>query len=159
MRAISDTTTLIYLLRTGEERLLESVFTQLLIPDGVVKELIGEPSEIERLRALSCVHFSSTPTASTAELPVGFEHLHSGEISALRLAKHLNVSLIVVDDFAARVAASALGLDVIGLLGVLKLLVEAGKISAVRPYADRAREKGFRVNQKFYENFLSQIGE
>ena len=159
MRAVSDATALIYLLRIGEEGLLESAFTELLLPDGVVEELMGQPSEVRRLEAVPCVRLSPISTGSTARLPAGFEHLHKGEISALRLARHLGIQRVVIDDLAARMAATELGLDVIGLLGILRLLVEADVIPAIRPYADRARAKGFRVNERFYESFLLQMGE
>jgi predicted nucleic acid-binding protein len=55
--------------------------------------------------------------------------LHRGEQECLFLCKHLNVSLLLTDDLAARDAAKRLGLKPIGSLGVVVRAYHNGCIS------------------------------
>ena len=49
MTAVTDATTSIYLLRIGEEQIFDNLFDDLILPDGVARELAHKPAELDRL--------------------------------------------------------------------------------------------------------------
>ena len=159
MTAVSDTTTPLYLLRLGEERLLGLLFDSLILPDVVVAELNAKPDEVARLKSLDAVRFYPSLTATLPQLPSGYAHLDAGEYGTLVLASHLGERLVIIDETAGRKAALSLGHEPIGLLGVANLAKQSGAIEKVKPLIDRAVSVGFRVRPSFYASFLRSIGE
>jgi len=67
--------------------------------------------------------------------------------------------LILVDESKARKAAQRLGFKVTGTAGILLLLKDEGKIEQVQPLLDELRILGFRLDDKVYQQVLSQADE
>jgi predicted nucleic acid-binding protein len=69
--------------------------------------------------------------------------LDSGEASTIALAREHADSLVLMDDELGREQAAALGLDVLGVAGVLVGAKQAGIVRAVRPLLERLARRGF----------------
>jgi hypothetical protein len=90
---------------------------------------------------------------------VGME-LDRGETEAIVLARQQDVSLILLDDKAARRVARRLSLRVLGTVGVLLWATRAGIIDELRVHLDKLRTVGrFRLSQSVYEAALAAVGE
>jgi predicted nucleic acid-binding protein len=85
--------------------------------------------------------------------------LGAGESEALSLAMELHADYLLVDERAARRAARALGLRVIGTLGVLLAAKRKRLITEVRPLLDELLRKGFWVSPRLVRQSLLAAGE
>jgi len=84
--------------------------------------------------------------------------LNEGEAEAITVALEKN-SLLIIDDLRGRNVARRLGLEIIGTLGLLKVMKLKGIIRKVKPFIKRLREKGFYINDDLVNKLLSDIGE
>ena len=72
-----------------------------------------------------------------------FPALDSGAASTIALAREHADSLVLMDDALGREQAAALGVDTLGLTGVLLAAKRAGIVKLVRPLLERLRRRGF----------------
>lgn len=84
--------------------------------------------------------------------------LDLGERCAIGVAMDLGAALLV-DDRAARRHAVALGLDVLGTLGVLVLAKRRGIIADVKPVALAMWQGGHFISQSALQAVLQAAGE
>ncbi|MEA2526091.1 MAG: hypothetical protein QOF73_3318, partial [Thermomicrobiales bacterium] len=80
---------------------------------------------------------SGHPDPRVSGIPLG-----NGEREVIALALQFDVDRVVLDDEAARRLAIALGLPVIGTLGILVLAKQEGIVAAVRPLVEALAEVG-----------------
>ena len=148
---VADASPLIAFQQIGQLPLLQALFTTLLIPPAVTKEIApGVPSQpwiIER-----------SLTQPIAPLVQG-ARLGAGETEAISLALELHADHLLVDDKAARRLAEGLGLNVIGTLGVLLAAKRKGLISAVRPQVEALLANNFRISPQLVARALAAVGE
>jgi uncharacterized protein len=147
---ISNSSPLIVLTQIGHLDLLEKLFAQVLVPPAVVRETLSVvlPKWI--------IETSLTQSVGPRVLRAS---LGPGESEALSLALEVNPQWIILDDRPARRLAAALGLPVIGTLGVLLAGKRRGFLSAIRPCVDALVNIGFRIAPDLYERVLGDAGE
>lgn len=80
------------------------------------------------------------------------DRLDPGEREAIALAEEIGSELIILDDRNAREVASARGLDLTGLIGILGLGIEAGLIDP-QTVIGRLQQTNFRISN-FLLNYL-----
>jgi predicted nucleic acid-binding protein len=112
LAAVSDAGPLIHLAEIDSLELL-AMFDRLLIPETVYKEVEagGVPDGLADL---------SYEIVEANESRVGTEELDAGERAAIAVAKERGIVLLS-DDLAAREAASNVGIEVHGTIGVITL--------------------------------------
>jgi predicted nucleic acid-binding protein len=86
-------------------------------------------------------------------------HLGAGEREALSLALEIGSPRLLVDERAARRLAEALGVPVVGTLGILLAAKRRGHIPAIRPLIDSLRDHGFWIAPRVVEQALLAAGE
>jgi len=155
---VSDTTTLIILGKFGRYDLLENLFSKIYIPQEVIKE-IGIKSDgvyetIEKNRL-----FETKEIKDMALFTLLDGILDRGESEAIVLAKELEL-ILLIDEKKGRTVAKSMGLDIIGLLGVLILNVKKSCLSKKEAVVvlEEIKALKFRVSQKLEESFLEMIG-
>ncbi len=155
---VSDTTTLIILGKLGRYDLLENLFSKIYIPQEVIKE-IGIKSDgvyeaIEKNRL-----FETKEITDMALFALLDGILDRGESEAIVLAKELEL-ILLIDEKKGRTVAKSMGLDIIGLLGVLILNVKKSHIPKEEAVVvlEEIKALKFRVSQKLEESFLEMIG-
>ena len=131
MTAVTDATTSIYLLRIGEEQIFDNLFDDLILPDGVARELAHKPAELDRLVRVSCIRVHPTDPSGLPPLALPHAHLQAGGISAFKPAMRLRIPDVIVDDLDARIVATRRGLQVTGLLGVSSAPKATGHLERV----------------------------
>ena len=148
---VADASPLIAFAQIDQLALLEALFTSIVVPSAVAREVApsvpSQPWIVER-----------QPTQPLAP-QVLQASLGAGESEAVSLALELRADRLVVDEKAARHLAEALGLSVIGTLGVLLAAKRKGLIPAVRPLVEALLEKNFWISPQLVERALSEIGE
>ena len=86
-------------------------------------------------------------------------NLDAGEAAVIELALQESISFVCLDEIKGRRAALALGLQVVGSLGLLGKAKTLGIISVARPFVERAQNSGIYYDDKLIEGFLNALGE
>lgn len=128
MRAAADTSVLIAFKKMGYLGYLPKIFDNVLLARAVMQEVRGEElyDDVEQLVSQG---FARVAEATNLDL-VGLlsASLGRGEAETIALALDVSADLALLDDLKARKAARRLGIRVIGTLGTLKLLMDAGYV-------------------------------
>jgi uncharacterized protein len=152
---VSDTTPLSELAKVGQLNLLGQVFSQVIVPEEVYRELQrgNHPASqlISSLDWLAVRAVQNLPEVQRLNNQVG---LDLGESEAIVLAEELKADQLLVDDLAGRREAQARGLSLIGTVGVLLVAKQRGLIEQVKPILDDLRNGGTRIAQPLYERVL-----
>ena len=156
---VSDTSVLLYLGRIQHLDLLDTLFTNILIPQAVLSELdVGRTLRADTVnpRHFAWMQIVKVSTEEIAQLPSNT--LGAGEQAVIAYTRRTTDSLAGLDDKLARQLAQSLRIDVIGLIGILIKAKRAGAIPQVRPLLDYLRIEGFRLHQNVYQEalYLSQ---
>ena len=115
---VSDTSPLHYLILCGAETALPRLFSQLVIPPTVFREL-RQPNTPAPVRewANSLPNWVSVQTPKAINLKLDVD---AGELEAICLAQEIKAAAVLMDDRAGRNAAISCGLAVIGTIGLLE---------------------------------------
>ena len=148
---VSNASPLIALDQIGHLDLLEKLFSTILIPPAVTRE------------AVPTVILPAWISEHTLTQPIGPQILHAslgpGESEAISLALEAAVRWVILDDRPARRIAEALGLPVIGTLGILLACKRRNFLPAVRPYLDALPNFSFHISPDLYDLVLTGAGE
>jgi uncharacterized protein len=155
-----DTSILLYLGRIGQLSLLPSLFGALVMPGQVALELdmgrLLQPSIIDP-RQFDWISVVNMPEDEIASLPPN--RLGAGERSVIAYARRHAGCVAGLDDRLARLLAEELGLEVIGLVGLLLNSKKIGLIPFIQPKLDQLLAVGFRLNDAVYREALTLAGE
>jgi len=157
--AVVDASPCIGLARIGELRLLPEVFHRVLVAESVVGELWNRNRDD---RAWEIVRYENVEVHQGRGLDVGRppSALSKADRDTIGLAlERAEVDVVVLDDLVAREHARALGLRVMGAVGVIALAKSRGRLAEVRPCFVRLLEVGFRVNRELLNRVLGELGE
>lgn len=141
---VSDTSPLNYLIIIQAADLLPRLFREVLIPPAVERELTRSktPPPVQ-------VWMASPPEWLRIKAPISKRHsfnLDDGEAEAILLAQELGIRAVLIDERRGFRVAESLGLEPIGLLGILELCASLGWISFDEHIA-RLRLTSFRFNE------------
>ncbi len=161
MIVVTDTSVILNLCWLRQENLLPVIHTEIVAPGLVQREFEHWAATDTRFRGLHFPDFIlvADPTRIPADL-LGNPHLDPGEVNAIALALERGIDHILIDETAGRAAATAHGLRVSGLLG---LLIESKRrllVPAIRPLLDRLdTEARFWIAPKLRKHILELAGE
>jgi predicted nucleic acid-binding protein len=148
---ISNASPLIALAQIGNLDLLKGLFSAVLIPPAVAREIA--PTVI----------LSTWVSERALAQPIGPQILRTvlgpGESEAISLALEINAQWVILDERPARRFAQALGLPVIGTLGILLASKRRGLLPAVRPCLDALVNFGFHISPGLYDLVLADADE
>ena len=156
---VADSSPIISLARAGYIHLLRSVLPEIIIPDAVYHELAvdgGGCAGADEVREGDWIVRVSL--ADSAILDGINPHLHEGERQAIALALERDLGLLI-DELGGRREAQRLGIGVVTSLLVLREARRLGLIDKVQPVLDQLLATNFRLSQRLYQEFLSELGE
>ena len=161
MIVVTDTSVVLNLCLLGQGGLLRLLFGVVLAPPSVRAEFERLARRDSRFVGLSFPAFIQLADAPSIPPPLAANRrLHRGEIDALALAMAEKVDAVLMDERAGRIAAAALGMRTIGIVGILLQAKESGFIPVIRPMLDRLQsEAGFWIAPRLREEVLAQAGE
>jgi len=151
LAVVSDSGPLIALERIQQLQLLHELFTRILIPPAVEKEVasLRKPPDWVLVQPLR-----HPPRLGRLGLSLG-----AGEREAIGLSLETGAARLLVDDKAARRLARSLHLPIIGTLGLLLAAKRRGLLSTVRPYLDALQNASFYLTPDLYGRVLAQADE
>lgn len=91
--------------------------------------------------------------------PIIEKFMDRGEAEVIQLALDEKIDAVCLDDLRGRGTAQALGLDVMGLLGLLGKAKAFGVIPLLKPVTDRLLEEGAWYSPKIIKKVLAGVGE
>jgi predicted nucleic acid-binding protein len=158
---VSDTSPILNLARISRLELLPSLYQQVLIPAAVFEELTASKHDLP-----AAVGFASEPWLVVASaidrkrVQELREDLDPGEAEAIVLAIERRANLLLVDERRARRTATAAGLTVTGLLGVVARAKRVGLIDLAKPVLDELIGTArFWIGPDLYAEVLAELGE
>jgi hypothetical protein len=158
---VTDTSVVLNLCCIQCEHLVSELFGTIVAPPSVVMEFQRLAKTDARFSKLNFPDFIQIATPSRV-LPVlsGNEKLHSGEIDALSLAVEVHADAVLMDERAGRETASTLGLQCVGILGILIEAKERELLSAVGPLLDQLQvTAGFWIATPLRKRVLNIVNE
>jgi predicted nucleic acid-binding protein len=158
---VSDTSPILNLARIGRLELLPLLYHQVLIPSAVYEELMASrrdlPPAIDLASQRWLIVAIPNDQKRVEELR---ENLDPGEAEAIVLAIERRANVLLVDERRARRTATAAGLTVIGLLGVVASAKRTGLIDLAKPVLDELIQIArFWVGPDLYAEILAELGE
>jgi predicted nucleic acid-binding protein len=136
MTVVSDTTAITNLYNIGRLQLLKDVFGHIAIPLAVRQELSEIPEQLALIAQLDFIEvMSTTQTDVVATLKA---KLDDGEAEAISLAVELNADFLVIDEWKGRRVAKEMGVQVIGLVGILLTAKRKGIIPVIHSQSFRS---------------------
>jgi uncharacterized protein len=154
-----NTSPLQYLHQIGRLELLPRLFDRVAIAGAVVRELesgLRLGVNVPSLAALAWVQVREPVTPAGVLLAWD---LGAGEAATLSLALERPGTWVVLDDKLGRAAAAALGIPLLGTLGLLLRAKGGDHILAVRPLLDELASLGFRMSPSTRRAVLTLAGE
>jgi hypothetical protein len=159
LKAISNTSPLLYLYRIGGIEWLPKIFDEVWTPEAVRNELQAgrtkgyDVPNPDNYSWLNIVNPKSTPSEWLA-LDLG-----AGEIAAMALALENSDRVVLLDDMLARRTAQVAGLQVWGTLKVLLEAKSNGLIDKVEPYITKLSDSGMWISAEISQRILKLAGE
>lgn len=126
----------------------------LLIPEAVVSEILQAPAHDAARQALEA-GWGPKPVTVAPDMGVLEWGLGAGETTVLSLARQAN-AVAIVDDRAARIACKALGIPLIGSLGVVLRARIEGRISSSVEVLKALRGVGLYLDNKVIQVALKK---
>lgn len=153
MIVVSDTSAITSLIQIGRIHLLADLFTTVLVPPAVEREL-------RVLHANLPAFIQVCPVAELAMVLRLCEEIHRGEAEAIVLAKETSADALLIDEMAGRAVALREGVEIIGLVGVCLTAKRAGLLAEVGPLLnDLERRARFRISAELKAQALRSVGE
>lgn len=161
MIVVSDTSPVLNLARIGRLGLLPSLYHQVLIPAAVYSELTGSRNDLPPAVDLASMPWLIVAAAADQNLVRELRgNLDRGEAEAIVLAIERRADLLLVDERRGRRFATAAGLTVTGLLGVVVKAKRAALIDLAKPVLDELVQVArFWIGPDLYEEVLRELGE
>jgi predicted nucleic acid-binding protein len=152
VEVISNSSPLIALAQIGRLDLLRDLHPRVLIPTAVAREV--EPSIPELPGCLVVQPLAGPLRPETVNAAIG-----PGEHEVISLGLERAAERLILDEQPARRLAAALGLAVIGTVGLLLAAKERGILSKIKPELDRLLAVRFFMDQRLYDRAIGQAGE
>ena len=155
---VCDAGPLIALGKIGQLQLLNHLYTEIYVPDVVLKEcLVNEtlPGAQAIKIALANKQFIAKSPLTSTFLEKDYSILDAGEKEAILLAKELKAS-VLIDEKRGRTVANSLSLKVIGTAGLLLSAYKKGFVSNLKECLDLLQESGYRLSDRLIEDVLKR---
>ena len=91
--------------------------------------------------------------------PLAIASLDAGEAAVIQLAIEQNIETVCIDELKGRRAATAVGLKIVGSLGLLGRAKMLNIITEIKPYIEKAKLNGIYYDDKLIESFLKSFGK
>lgn len=160
MKVVCDTNIIIDFAKIHRLDLLKGTFKEVLIPPEVKEELLAgdgeEQSDITKAIDAWIIVKSVQDIFAVENLEI---HLDKGESACMVLFKEIKADLLAVNDLKARGTAHAMGIKIIGTLGILQLAKGKGLVEEVQPLLDKLIKIGSYISKGLYNRILKDAGE
>lgn len=155
---VSNTSPLRYLIAVGQADLVGQIFQQVQIPPAVVAELThpSAPPEVRSWMQQLPAWLTVQPLQNQPA-PELLRTLDRGEAEALQLALETSADFVFMDERLGRRAGFALGLTMIGALGLLRESYRQHLLPDPLRVVDDMKRIGFRISPALTRQFQQEL--
>ena len=157
-RITADSSALIGLAQINQFELLEKLFLEVYIPEAVYYEVVikgkNEVGAEETEKAVKDGWIVKKTAADRMAVQAFSSMLGDGESEVIVLYKELALDYALIDEKTARGKAELMGVNVIGIIGILDLAIEMGFDINKKESVDKLIEKGFRISDRLYKQMF-----
>lgn len=155
-KIVINASPLILLCKSGLERLLPELFTEIVVPNAVWDEIIrGEDIVSQKVRSASWLRSIAVEVSDD----ILIWNLGDGESEVLSVAFAEREFTAVVDDRAARNCAHTLSIKTLGTGAILVLAKKKKLIESVGSALANLKEVGLYISEDIVELLKRQAGE
>ena len=162
MKAVFNSSPIIFLTKLGIIKAASDLFDQIDIPSSVYSEIREKPDDSAEAVAnlIKGKHVSVSKSKNERFASALGRRLGKGEAEAIALSIETGADLVILDDHAARVEAMRLGLAVKGTLGIVRRLMEIGAFeSDLEELFINLKSMGFRIRAELFWEIFSGIDQ
>jgi predicted nucleic acid-binding protein len=153
--AVANTSSIIFIAKLNLFDLVKNIFSKILIPKEVIEELFENNSPENEIikRELNNFLFEEKVN-NIKELPID-----DGEKAAISLCLEKRINLFLSDDKKARNYAKSLGIEVIGILGILYYNFKEETIGKKEflNFLNKLIENGYYMSPSLYNEIIQMI--
>ena len=158
-RVVVDASPLIVLFKSGLAELLPQLFSEVIVPASVRREVMVAGKEDDASAGLAKATWAvSVEDPIIPPIIAGWD-LGAGESSVLALALNHEGTRAVLDDRAARNCAQALQILVLGTVGTIVLAKRRGLTPSVKIALTRMSDAGCWLSEDLVQAALREAGE
>jgi predicted nucleic acid-binding protein len=156
MILVADTSPLNYLIQIDCIEVMERLYSQVIIPQAVYRELSAPetPQNVRTWLLAQPAWVEVRPLVGSRDPTL--EYLGPGEQEAIQLAEHLRADAVLIDDKKGRAEAAKRNLPVIGTLGVLAAAAEKGWLE-LPVVISRLRQTNFHASPQILKILLERF--
>jgi len=165
MTVISNTSPITNLTGIGKIDLLQQLYGTVTIPQGVYQEIVGIGKVVPGVLEVQSLSWIIVCSVNDLSRVATFRRtLDPGEAEAIALAQEQDAELLIIDEKPGRTFARQLGINIIGVLGVLLEAKSKGLTGDIRPLVDHLIDQlinqlNFRVSTQLYEAVIQAANE
>ena len=159
MKAVVNSSPLIFLAKINRLDLLNKLFDEVIIPKAVYEEAVlnGKRDKTEIIKNLNWIKVEEVKNRRLINFLMNF--IDYGESEVIAYAVENNIDLVVLDDKDARKIAREFDLKVIGTLGILIISKKKGYINELKPIIEKLVDNNFRISKKLLRRILEEVNE
>lgn len=162
MIVVSDSTPLISLMKTARLEILESLFQEVFIPEAVFSELTANPeyaAEAEQIENCPFIKVVSVKEQRAVDILRRISGLDLGESEAIVYADDNKAEVLLMDEVKGRQVAKAMGIYIMGTVGVLLFAYDEKILSAmdVEEALECLKRSGRHIGDDILNYALSKI--
>lgn len=161
MIVVADAGPLIHLAAIGQLELIRSFAADVLIPQAVFEEVVVVGAGLPGSREVEACNWLRVVTPSRGDVVAALlgGGLHLGEAQAIAVAIELRADRLLIDERQGRLTAEAMGVSVIGSIGILIAAKAHGDIPALAPQLFALRASGVWLSDVLMARVLASVGE
>ena len=164
MIVVSDTTPLISLMKASRLELLATLFHEVLIPEAVFSELTANPrsqAEADQIRKAPYIKVVSVSEQKAVDVLRRSSGLDLGESEAIVFADDQKADVLLMDEAKGRKVAKAMGLYIMGTVGVLLFAFEKNVLtdSEVKEALEQLQQADRRIGDELIQYALRKLSK
>jgi len=155
---ISNASPLITLAKADLLELLPGQFSEVIIPQAVVDEILQGPDDDPMRRMVNKLPWLKQISLEPALTPLAYWQLGRGESEVIEYARRASGTLALLDDRDARSVAVALQIPVMGTLGIVAKSTQRSG-GSFDHLVKRLQEAGLYLNEAVISTVRKELGE
>jgi len=156
---ILDASPIILLGKAGLLKIISSLASLWIVPDGVIAEIEAKRPIDSYITDLETNSKVSKEAIDVLNPVITTWDLGRGETEVLSLAMQLTDAKAVLDDLQARKCAALLQIPLIGSIGLMVMAKRNGYIDDVKPEFEKLVKAGMHIDAKVLDEIYKRIGE
>lgn len=152
---------MIHLGAIGQLELIHRLSPEVLVPRAVFDEVVVVGAGLPGSSEVQAAAWITVVTPAQAEVVASLRAggLDRGEAEAIAVAVERRADRLLIDERQGRMTAEAMGVPVVGSVGVLVAAKVRGDIAAIAPLLSALRTSGLWLSDAVVARVLASVGE